>query len=200
MVADDDERSALASGGSELGQRRVAVVGVEHDRVRCCTGGDTRAASVAAGIAALGAGPDDWVLVHDAARPCLPLDALDLLIDRVSGSGVGGLLAQPQSDTLKRADASGRVLETLPREGLWRAQTPQMFRVGELGAALAAAQEDGVTVTDEAQAMERAGHPVQVIGGPACNIKVTYAGDLAIAASWLAAPGVQSESGAELAP
>jgi 2-C-methyl-D-erythritol 4-phosphate cytidylyltransferase len=157
----------------------------ENARVRCCAGGDTRADSVARGIAALEAAPDDWVLVHDAARPCLPLPALERLVDRVLERGVGALLAQPLSDTLKRGDGVGRVLETVPREGLWRAQTPQMFRLGELAAALAHARAAGITVTDEASAMEGAGHPVQLVEGPPCNLKVTYPDDLAIAANWL---------------
>jgi 2-C-methyl-D-erythritol 4-phosphate cytidylyltransferase len=164
----------------------------EHPRVQRCVGGLTRAQSVANGIRALNAAADDWVLVHDAARPCLPASAVNRLVDSVLDSGVGGLLAQPQTDTLKRADDSGRVLETLPREGLWRAQTPQMFRVGELLQALQAARDDGAEVTDEASAMERMGYAVQVVEGPACNLKVTYADDLQLASHWLAreaAPG-----------
>lgn len=169
------------------GDRRGLSLPIFSDaRVRSCEGGASRAESVAAGLAALAANDSDWVLVHDAARPCLPLVALNALIERVLDTEIGGLLAQPQSDTLKRADGDGRVLETLPREGVWRAQTPQMFRAGELANALAAAQTDAVDVTDEASAMERQGLPVQVVAGPSCNLKVTYADDLAIAAQWLA--------------
>lgn len=158
----------------------------DHPRVRTCAGGQTRAESVARGIAALKPAPEDWILVHDAARPCLPLAALDRLVDRVLASGVGALLAQPVSDTLKRADARARVLETVPREGLWRAQTPQMFAAGQLARALQDALTAGVAITDEASAVERAGYPVQLVEGPACNIKVTFADDLPIAGSWLA--------------
>jgi len=174
---------ALAPGDT----RAAALPLFDHPRIRRCEGGATRAASVAAGLAALDARDDDWVLVHDAARPCLPLSALDSLIDRVLASGVGALLAQPQSDTLKRADARGRVVETLARDGLWRAQTPQMFAVGALRGALASAASAGAEVTDEASAMERAGFPVQVVEGPSCNLKVTYADDIELANHWLQA-------------
>lgn len=154
-------------------------------RVMRCEGGATRADSVANALAAIDAEAEDWALVHDAARPCLPLDALERLIDSVLARGIGGLLAQPLADTLKRGDQHGMVVETLPRERLWRAQTPQMFRVGELREALAAARDAGVVVTDEASAMEFCGRPVQLVEGPACNIKVTYDGDLGVAAAWL---------------
>jgi 2-C-methyl-D-erythritol 4-phosphate cytidylyltransferase len=167
-------------------------------RVHRCLGGDSRAASVANALAALPAADDDWVLVHDAARPCLPLPDLERLIDRVLDTGVGALLAQPVSDTLKRGDAAGRVSGTVPRDNLWRAQTPQMFRVGELSRALAAAAASGAAVTDEASAMEAAGHPVQLVEGPACNLKITYGDDLPIAAAWLAGRGVVAGSPAEL--
>ena len=192
-----------AGGGSRLGaavpKQHLDLVALAVDdrhgdalpifgdrRVRRCSGGATRADSVAAGIAALATGDGDWVLVHDAARPCLPLAALEALIDRVLEDRVGGLLAQPQTDTLKRADAGGRVLETLPREGLWRAQTPQMFPAAQLARALAAARDAAVEVTDEAAAMERLGLPVQLVEGPGCNIKVTYRDDVDAAAQWLA--------------
>ena len=156
-------------------------------RVATCSGGATRAQSVRRALAELDARPEDWVLVHDAARPCLPRESLVALIEQVLARGEGGLLAQPQTDTLKRADDKGRVRETLPREGLWRAQTPQMFRVGELCAALDAAAAAQATITDEASAMELAGHPVQLVPGPSCNLKVTFAEDLAFVASWMAA-------------
>jgi 2-C-methyl-D-erythritol 4-phosphate cytidylyltransferase len=157
----------------------------DDPRLRACDGGATRAQSVRRALASLDAAPDDWVLVHDAARPCLPPDALATLIDRVLECGEGGLLAQPQTDTLKRDDGAGRVQQTLPRDGLWRAQTPQMFPVQALCAALDAAAAADAEVTDEASAMERAGHPVQLVPGPACNIKVTFAEDLAFVSAWL---------------
>ncbi|MFT7286281.1 MAG: 2-C-methyl-D-erythritol 4-phosphate cytidylyltransferase [Halieaceae bacterium] len=154
-------------------------------RVLLCSGGDSRAASVAAALAVLPAEEVDWVLVHDAARPCLRLGDLDRLIAQVLAIGIGGLLAQPLTDTLKRSDGQGRVLATVDREGLWRAQTPQMFRIGELRRALATAAQTSRAVTDEASAMEMAGYPVQLVEGHPSNLKVTYAADLVSGAAWL---------------
>lgn len=177
------EGCAVALAIADNWQESVPLL--SDPRVQRCVGGATRAASVSAAVTALPAADEDWVLVHDAARPCLPLASIDTLIDRVMGTETGGLLAQRQTDTLKRADAEGRVVETLPRAGLWRAQTPQMFRVGDLRSALDEACAAGVDVTDEASAMEFAGHPVQVVEGPACNLKVTFSDELAVAAQWL---------------
>lgn len=155
-------------------------------RIQSCTGGASRAESVAAGLAALPAAGEDWVLVHDAARPCVPATDIRRLVRSVIESGQGAILAQPLADTLKRADERARVVETVDRSALWRALTPQMFRVGELRDALAEAMAAGASITDEASAMEFAGHPVQLIEGSTANIKVTYPGDLPLAAFWLA--------------
>ena len=157
--------------------------------IRYCAGGKTRADSVAAGLNALDAAPGDWVLVHDAARPCVPREDIQRLVAGVREAGLGGLLAQPLADTLKRGDRAGRVQSTLDRSFLWRAQTPQMFPVEALRRALARALGDGVRVTDEAAAMERAGHPVQLIEGSAANLKVTYPEDFALAEFWLRRQG-----------
>jgi 2-C-methyl-D-erythritol 4-phosphate cytidylyltransferase len=132
---------------------------------------------------------DDWVLVHDAARPCLSEVDLDRLLDALAEEPVGGLLAVPLTDTLKRADSAGRAEATLDRAGLWCAQTPQMFRFGLLRAALSVALADGVLVTDEAAAMERSGHRPQLVEGTAGNLKVTGPGDLQLAEAVLAAAG-----------
>lgn len=129
--------------------------------------------------------PDDWVLVHDAARPCLRRADLDRLIAMLQNHPVGGLLGVPVPDTLKRVDTGGDVVETLTRNGVWRAQTPQMFRLGALIQALEAAVEAGIAVTDEAGAMERAGHAVRMVEGHADNIKITAPGDLALAEVFL---------------
>ena len=150
-----------------------------------CTGGASRAQSVAAGLAALPADPEDWVLVHDAARPCVSAQDVRRLVDRAREEGSGAILARPVTDTLKRADAAARILATVSREDLWRALTPQMFRVGELQRALAEALDAGAAVTDEASAMEQAGHSVALVEGSAANIKVTYPEDLDLAAFWL---------------
>jgi 2-C-methyl-D-erythritol 4-phosphate cytidylyltransferase / 2-C-methyl-D-erythritol 2,4-cyclodiphosphate synthase len=140
-------------------------------------GGTTRAATVSAGLAALkrhGAHDDDWVLVHDAAR-CLVQPAwIERLIDACMEDAVGGLLALPLADTLKEADARGRVRATVDRSGKWAAQTPQMFRIGLLRRALDAA---GDTVTDEASAIEALGHAPLLVPGHADNFKLTWPED-----------------------
>lgn len=144
-------------------------------------GGATRAASVAAGLdelAARGAAADDWVLVHDAARCLLRPEWVDALIDACVGDAVGGLLAQPLADTLKQAGADGRVAATVDRSGKWAAQTPQMFRLGLLRRALAAA---GPGVTDEAAAVESLGLAPRLVAAPLENFKLTWPEDFELA-------------------
>jgi 2-C-methyl-D-erythritol 4-phosphate cytidylyltransferase len=153
-------------------------------------GGATRAETVRNALAALAprCAANDFALVHDAARPCVPAEALLRLFRELADDPVGGLLAIPVADTLKRAErtehgAPPRVARTEDRAGLWQAQTPQMFRVGLLRAALAG---DGpLAFTDEAQAMERAGHAPRLVRGSAANLKITYPEDLALAAAIL---------------
>lgn len=149
-------------------------------------GGATRAESVRNGLEAIAARvhDDDRVLVHDAARPCLGAAELAALIDAVGDDADGGLLAVPLADTLKRA-ADGRVDATLDRSTLWCAQTPQLFRAASLRAALAAGPLDGIT--DEASAMERAGHAPRLVEGATSNLKVTRAEDVVLAEAILAA-------------
>ena len=120
----------------------------------------------------------DWVLVHDAARPNLARSDLDFLLAELAADPVGGLLAVPARDTLKRASADGRVQATVDRSTIWQAFTPQMFRLGELQRALADALIAGVAVTDEASAMEWAGQAPRLIEGRADNLKVTRPEDL----------------------
>ena len=148
-------------------------------------GGETRSASVYNGLVAVrdAVSGDDWVLVHDAARPCLSAAALSRLIAQVGENDAGGLLAIPVADTLKRADAGNRVVSTESREGLWQAQTPQMFRYGVLVEALRRAGAAGVT--DEAGAVERLGLKPKLVMGEARNLKVTYPEDLELAARLL---------------
>lgn len=152
------------------------------DRLRpLYCGGATRAESVRNGLAAMAGAvqPEDWVLVHDAARPCLSGTALRRLLQEAGSDAVGGLLAMPVADTLKQADGS-RIGRTLPREGVWAAQTPQMFRHALL---LEALQETGgAAPTDEAQAVERLGKAPLLVRGEATNLKVTYPEDLHMAA------------------
>ena len=145
-------------------------------------GGAERADSVLAGLRALPAAVknDHFVLVHDAARPCVRAEDVTRLIELAAAAG-GGLLAAPLRDTLKRAGGDGRSSGTEPRESRWRALTPQLFRRGELDAALAAALAEGIAITDEAMAMERAGHRPLLVEGAEDNIKVTTPADLALA-------------------
>ena len=148
-------------------------------------GGAQRADTVLNALEQAGLADQDWVLVHDAARPGLPLEALSRLIDVCLNNDVGGLLAMPVADTLKYADPSDRVARTLDRSQLWAAQTPQMFRVGVLLDALKQAQQKGLVLTDEAQAMEAAGHHPQLIPGSGRNAKVTWPEDFEWVGSWL---------------
>lgn len=158
-------------------------LGAKLETVRC--GGATRAESVTNGLqaAAMVAADDDWVLVHDAARPCISAAMLDALFADLAQDPVGGILAVPVADTLKRADAEQRVAATEPRDGLWQAQTPQMFRYGLLGDALQKCRD----VTDEAVAVEALGLKPKLVRGDATNLKVTYPADLALAAMILRA-------------
>jgi 2-C-methyl-D-erythritol 4-phosphate cytidylyltransferase len=151
-------------------------------RVAYC-GGDTRAATVARGLAALrerGATAEDWVLVHDAARCLLRPDWVDRLIDACIDDAVGGLLAIPVPDTIK-SERAGRVAATLDRSGAWLAQTPQMFRIGVLQRALAHAEQRSAAVTDESAAVESLGLEPRLVPGDAENIKVTWPADFALA-------------------
>lgn len=152
----------------------------KHAKIITATGGAERMDSVLAGIKALQgqAAAEDWVLVHDAARPCLMTADVDRLLSELRDDAVGGLLAAPVVDTLKRADAEGRVAQTVPREKLWRALTPQMFRRDVLQRALEAALARGVATTDEAQAVEALGLQPKLVAGDADNIKITLPEDL----------------------
>ena len=168
----------LAEGDHEFEAFAPGFNGVRGWVARC--GGATRAQTVGNGLAALrqrGAEHDDWVLVHDAAR-CLVQPAwVDRLIDACLHDEVGGLLALPVPDTLKSADGE-RVAATLDRAAKWLAQTPQMFRLGALEAALASA---GPRVTDESSAIESTGRKPKLVVGEAENFKLTWPGDFALA-------------------
>ena len=181
-------------------QRAQAIALLQDPRVRCAVGGAERSDSVLAGLELLAAlaGPEDWVLVHDAARPCVQASDITRLMDAVLASGTGGLLAQPIVDTVKQAREDGTVAGTLDRSRLWRAQTPQMFRLQALREALLATQSGEVGVTDEAAAMEAVGHTVQLVPGSPGNLKVTVPADLELAAWYLERATVrQGESACE---
>ena len=162
-----------------------------HSKIRTTLGGKERCHSVLNCLYALSsmAGAEDWVLVHDAARPCINGEDIDQIIAALRDHPVGGLLALPVRDTMKRADNSqdGQlVTETVNRQGLWHALTPQMFRLGPLTRALEEAIQKGQMVTDESQAMEHAGFRPRLVEGRAENIKVTRPSDLKLAELYLA--------------
>jgi 2-C-methyl-D-erythritol 4-phosphate cytidylyltransferase len=161
---------------------------------RC--GGASRQASVFNGLAALtefGARDQDWVLVHDAARPGITSAMIRKLIAELKDDAIGGIMALPVADTLKRIEAEGaahdegRIARTESRNGLWQAQTPQMFRLGMLRDAITRAQQDGHDLTDEASAIEWLGHAPRLIQGSLSNFKVTYPEDFALASAMLSA-------------
>jgi len=175
VLAPDDARFAR-----DVRVPRHAAIVVER------RGGATRAETVANGLDALrtsGAADDDWVLVHDAARCLVQAAWIDRLIDACLDDAVGGLLALPVSDTLKQATPEGRVAATRDRTGAWQAQTPQMFRLGALRTALAAA---GPAATDESSAIEASGRAPLLVPGNPENFKLTRAGDFALAERLLA--------------
>jgi 2-C-methyl-D-erythritol 4-phosphate cytidylyltransferase len=171
----------LAAEDADWPTATMAALGPKLQVLRC--GGAARADSVRNGLRAmadrLGDIADDWVLVHDAARPCLSEALIDELLRELANDAVGGLLATPVADTLKRADDALRSVATVPRAGLWQAQTPQMFRHGVLLNALSAAGAQ--TVTDEASAIEAFGLMPRLVASDASNLKVTYPGDLRLA-------------------
>ena len=179
-LAPDDGAAPLCPEAELTGRLRIARVG-----------GATRAATVTSGLAALaeqGVSASDWVLVHDAARCLIQPQDVDRLIDACLDDPVGGLLALPVADTLQResvpgegpaaAGSAARAAQAVDRRGLWQAQTPQMFRLGLLREALAAA---GEAVTDEASAIERLGHAPRLVPGALENFKLTWPADFALA-------------------
>jgi 2-C-methyl-D-erythritol 4-phosphate cytidylyltransferase len=166
---------------------------LHHTKLHVVPGGAERADSVLAGLNALvaetevAAREQDWVLVHDAARPCLHPAHLDaLLVAARDDEPVGAMLATPMADTLKQSDVEQRVAHTVPRAGLWRALTPQMFRLGVLRIALQHALASGNGVTDESAAMEAMGLHARLIAGRSDNLKITVPEDLVLAESVLA--------------
>jgi 2-C-methyl-D-erythritol 4-phosphate cytidylyltransferase len=158
-------------------------------QVDTVAGGAERCHSVLNGLDHLAAraAADDWVLVHDAARPCVRAADIARLIDVLGSAGQGGLLGVPVADTMKRVDAELLVTGTVERAGMWHALTPQMFRIGALRAALQQAIRRHCLVTDEASAMELSGHRPRMVEGHRDNIKITLPEDLALAAFYLQA-------------
>ena len=178
-------RVAVAPGDNEA---ETVLIGLPRTQCSPC-GGATRAQTVLNALNEAQLASEDWVLVHDAARPGLPLEALARLIDSCLADGIGGLLAMPVADTLKMAQSqTAQVARTVPREGLWQAQTPQMFRAGILLEALTRAINTPVHApapTDEAQAMEALGYAPILVRGSGRNTKITWPEDFKWVESWL---------------
>ncbi len=164
-----------------------ATAYADHPKVTRAAGGAERCHSVLNALALLAERADeqDWVLVHDAARPCLRAADLDRLIETLLDDPVGGLLGIPVRDTMKRDDDAGRIASTVDRSSLWHAYTPQMFRLGLLRQALHDALAANDLVTDDASAIERLGHAPRLIEGHADNLKITRAEDLPLARFYL---------------
>jgi 2-C-methyl-D-erythritol 4-phosphate cytidylyltransferase len=166
-----------------------ASLAISRNRyIHTVVGGDERADSVQAGVEYLRPKVSDecWVLVHDAARPCIALRSINHLVATLKGDSVGGILGVSCSDTLKlintaSVDTQHTIIETIDRSQIWQAQTPQMFRYGLLSSALTDALQQNKTITDEASALELAGYSVRMVEGRRDNIKITQADDLPIA-------------------
>ena len=186
----------------ELSEVKSTVVGVAksdtwwstipfstHENIRTSEGGNERVQTVINCLEHLrlmcGARDRDWVLVHDAVRPCVLREDVIKLIQICSKTDCGGLLGCEIVDTVKRVNEDGKVVKTEVRNGLWRAMTPQMFRLGELENALLCAIEDGHYSTDESSAMELAGFRPQIVPGDPSNIKITRISDIKLAESIL---------------
>lgn len=172
---------------SEMDEHWPALQISRHEKVRTVRGGAQRCYSVMNAIQALRdvAGDSDWVLVHDAARPCVRCDDVQRLLDASCRSGVGGILATPVRDTMKQANQERQITHTLDRSCMWHALTPQCFRYADLAATLEKALHDGFKVTDEASAMEYAGYRPLLVEGHSDNIKITMPQDVLLAAYFL---------------
>ncbi|UUM26669.1 2-C-methyl-D-erythritol 4-phosphate cytidylyltransferase [Acinetobacter colistiniresistens] len=153
------------------------------DKLHFCLGGAERVHSVLNALIYLSeiAHEEDWVLVHDAARPCVTKECLTRLVQTAEASNQSAILAIPVRDTLKQVVSENQIKKTVSRELLWQAQTPQMARLGVLKNAIEKALTHDITITDEASALEHVDEPVQVVQGRSDNIKITYADDLELA-------------------
>ncbi|MEO0369610.1 MAG: 2-C-methyl-D-erythritol 4-phosphate cytidylyltransferase, partial [Pseudomonadota bacterium] len=177
-----------------LKENAVLSIQFEAGNIRLVEGGETRAHSVSNGLAALSAqaSDEDWVLVHDAARPLVSARDLQTLMDSISAHEVGGILATPAKDTLKQASGSSieqtLIEQTLDRSMIWNAQTPQVFRFGLLRAAMQDALQASAQITDESSAVERQGFKPLLVASQDINIKITTPEDLLIAEAILKSP------------
>lgn len=166
---------------------RGRALALKYPGLRCVGGGAERADSVLAGLMAMDAAEDDWVMVHDIARPCVRQTDILALLAHCQSEGRGALLARPLTDTIKRKQ--GERVSTVDRRQLWAAMTPQCFRYGLLHKALSRGLAEAMPLTDEASAMEWLGEPVGLVSGSGDNIKVTHPDDLALVAFYLEQQG-----------
>ena len=176
------EKVVVVVGPDDLIWSQLPVA--DHPKVLATRGGEERSHSVLNGLKMLAdfIEENDWVLVHDAVRPCVRLSDINLLIESLSGKDeVGGILACPQHDTMKKVNEKLQVEETVDRSNLWRALTPQMFKYIELKNALNNALDQNKTITDECSAMELMGFKPKIIEGASDNIKITTKKDLSLA-------------------
>ncbi len=185
-LLDQPEIESVTVALGEHDQIWPTTTSAADPRVKRVAGGLERCHSVLNALASLppDVPRDAWILVHDAARPCVRGEDISRLM-RVATEGIGGLLGVPVHDTMKRTDEHAQIIATVDRHLLWHAQTPQMFRLGLLHQALQEALAAGVQVTDEASAMEWAGHRPMMVEGASSNIKITRPADLALAEYYL---------------
>ncbi len=176
---------AVVVAGNDSHWPTLAISG--HDKIIRATGGKERCHSVLNGLDRISdlADSNDWVLVHDAARPCVTVEDIDRLIHKVKDHPAGGILAVPVRDTMKRAGQCHEIDETVSRDNLWRALTPQMFRLGLLKRCIAAAVAENQVVTDESQAMEKNGYKPELVPAGSHNIKISQVEDMALAEFYL---------------
>lgn len=181
---------------SRWAELKESITAEFENRIIAVMGGDERYQSVLNGLTAMAefADKDDWVLVHDAVRPCVRTSDIENLIQKVSLNSIGGLLGAPMDNTLKRVDKELVVIETVDRESYWNALTPQMFRFAQLKEAIEAVVASGAQVTDEAAAMEVAGFRPIMVAGSKDNIKITHEADLVLASQILKDQASDNES------
>jgi 2-C-methyl-D-erythritol 4-phosphate cytidylyltransferase len=189
----DIEKIVIALHPEDTRARQLPLL--QNEKICFVQGGAERSDSVRNALLFLcGLSQDqDWILVHDAARPCLLESDLQNLVDTLQDDPVGGILAVPVTDTLKKVD-EGNIVSTIDRSSIWQAQTPQMFRFGLLLESIQQAQQKQRKITDEAAAIEASGYTARVVSGSRSNIKITYPDDLALAAFYLREGHLQQES------
>lgn len=189
----DIEKIVIALHPEDTRARQLPLL--QHEKICFVQGGAERSDSVRQALLFLRdvAEVGDWVLVHDAARPCLSVSDLQNLVDTLRDDLVGGILAVPVTDTLKKVDA-GNVVGTIDRSAIWQAQTPQMFRFGLLLECMQQAHQKQKLVTDDASAIEACGYTAKIVSGSRSNIKITYPDDLALASFYLNESYLQQEN------